>query len=73
MYSELEVIRMLINNNNQVMDLLEENKQFRINHETKEVECWRVRRIFPDKLLGSETFKSIILEAGGKHNERKTS
>ena len=65
MYSTIEVIQMLVNYGNKTMELLKDNKEFVINHDSEKVECWRRKKIFKDELLSSYNFDYIIAEAGG--------
>ena len=57
-YTQREVVELLVQNNNEVMKMLGENKTFVI--EGNEVVCYRIGYFFPKKELSRNSFNYVI-------------
>lgn len=63
-YTQLEVIELLVSNNNQIMELIYKEKYFKIVGD--KVLTYKKRYLLGDYVVSEKTFEEIIAEAKGK-------
>lgn len=65
MYSKKEVVKMLVNNMNNVMKMIDTSKYYIIDFDTERVFCIKKHFIKKDSILSTYSFDYTIREAGG--------
>ena len=64
-YTKVEVVQMLVSNMNEVMQLIDKSKIFKINYNNETVETFK-SGFFGKTIITTNTFDYVIKEAGGK-------